>query len=152
MVIAGKGHEPYQVIGKEVASFDDRLVTRELLVPLQKLTPSANRLRKRLPVMISPSVGFCVPSPTHQPDPPGVTDARAGIGALVRAEGAVLLRRPLDQHIPQQAEAPHLGDLDLGDGVACLADMELLGLEISAHDFAHAGVVVDDQHTYCPSR
>src|SRR5688500_1750510 len=39
----------------------------ELLVPLQKFTPSANRLRKRLPVITSPSVTFRLPSPTHQP-------------------------------------------------------------------------------------
>ncbi len=35
VVIAGKGHETYQVIGNEQIAFDDRAVTRELLDELQ---------------------------------------------------------------------------------------------------------------------
>jgi UDP-N-acetylmuramoyl-L-alanyl-D-glutamate--2,6-diaminopimelate ligase len=31
VVIAGKGHEPYQLIGSKVLSFDDRIVAREIL-------------------------------------------------------------------------------------------------------------------------
>jgi UDP-N-acetylmuramoyl-L-alanyl-D-glutamate--2,6-diaminopimelate ligase len=35
VVIAGKGHEPYQVIGNQTLSFDDRIVARELLDELK---------------------------------------------------------------------------------------------------------------------
>jgi len=31
VIVAGKGHETYQVIGKQTFDFDDRLVVRELL-------------------------------------------------------------------------------------------------------------------------
>ena len=31
IVLAGKGHEDYQLVGKEVLSFDDRVVAREEL-------------------------------------------------------------------------------------------------------------------------
>src|SRR5262245_52368371 len=41
--------------------------TTELLAPLQRFTPSANRLRNRLPVITRPLVMFDAPAPTHQP-------------------------------------------------------------------------------------
>lgn len=31
ILVAGKGHEDYQLVGKEVLSFDDRVVAREEL-------------------------------------------------------------------------------------------------------------------------
>ena len=31
VIVAGKGHETYQVIGKQTFDFDDRIVVRELL-------------------------------------------------------------------------------------------------------------------------
>ncbi|MGH6690792.1 MAG: UDP-N-acetylmuramoyl-L-alanyl-D-glutamate--2,6-diaminopimelate ligase, partial [Gammaproteobacteria bacterium] len=31
VVIAGKGHETYQIVGSDVLSFDDREVAREIL-------------------------------------------------------------------------------------------------------------------------
>jgi len=34
LVIAGKGHERYQIIGEQVLPFDDRLVVREILAEL----------------------------------------------------------------------------------------------------------------------
>lgn len=36
VLIAGKGHEPYQIIGKTKTSFDDRLIAREILRELGK--------------------------------------------------------------------------------------------------------------------
>ncbi|MGV2794779.1 UDP-N-acetylmuramoyl-L-alanyl-D-glutamate--2,6-diaminopimelate ligase, partial [Clostridium perfringens] len=36
VLIAGKGHETYQVIGKEVPDFDDRIVAKEAIRGLNK--------------------------------------------------------------------------------------------------------------------
>jgi UDP-N-acetylmuramoyl-L-alanyl-D-glutamate--2,6-diaminopimelate ligase len=41
VLIAGKGHEDYQVIGARTLSFDDRVVARELLT--QRLNPGGAR-------------------------------------------------------------------------------------------------------------
>jgi len=40
VLVAGKGHEPYQIIGSKTFPFDDRVVARELL---NELTASTNR-------------------------------------------------------------------------------------------------------------
>ena len=36
VLIAGKGHETYQIIGKEVHDFDDRLIAKEAIRGLVK--------------------------------------------------------------------------------------------------------------------
>jgi UDP-N-acetylmuramoyl-L-alanyl-D-glutamate--2,6-diaminopimelate ligase len=36
VVIAGKGHETYQIIGSDVLPFDDRAVARQILEERQK--------------------------------------------------------------------------------------------------------------------
>ncbi|EQD25035.1 MAG: UDP-N-acetylmuramoylalanyl-D-glutamate-2, 6-diaminopimelate ligase [Leptospirillum sp. Group IV 'UBA BS'] len=40
VLIAGKGHEPYQILGKTRTSFDDRLVAREFLAGGSRKTMS----------------------------------------------------------------------------------------------------------------
>jgi UDP-N-acetylmuramoyl-L-alanyl-D-glutamate--2,6-diaminopimelate ligase len=40
VVIAGKGHETYQLIGSDVLPFDDRAVAREILVERLSRAPS----------------------------------------------------------------------------------------------------------------
>ena len=40
VLLAGKGHETYQIVGTEALPFDDRVVARELL---DELTPRRNR-------------------------------------------------------------------------------------------------------------
>lgn len=49
VLIAGKGHEPYQIIGRENFPFDDRDVVRELLAKQLPPNPSTALVPKRSP-------------------------------------------------------------------------------------------------------